>query len=213
MKKIAVFITAFTGFDEVQARERNFRWHVGHGNIVTLLSANITSWNKNSKAILAEGADILALQETRISKAAKTGARRTATSTATICCAAKAVVTPTEATKTGKLLTPRSIANREEWPFSPKTKRSRAVYKADFKISRRKSSTKTAATTGSESLSKKLVATTVYTSPRYTTSQLIPAGQRRRKKETTKEHSPTWPNSGINLPFFARTQIRPTARF
>ena len=62
--------------------DRNARMRREQGNVefkeetITLLSFNITSWRKQSMRAFEQKADIIALQETRISDAAKDGATR-----------------------------------------------------------------------------------------------------------------------------------------
>ena len=68
----------------VHQQSRNARMRNEHGNkepeyaerIITLLSMNITSWKKQSMRAFEQGTDIIALQETRVSDAAKDGATK-----------------------------------------------------------------------------------------------------------------------------------------
>ena len=66
----------------IHQADRNQRMRREHGNVeykeklLTLVSMNLTSWRKNSMRAFEQEADIVAIQETRISEVAKDAATR-----------------------------------------------------------------------------------------------------------------------------------------
>ena len=67
-------------FPRKSRKERNKSKKAENGNTnqITLISANVTSWKKNFNEIARLNPDIMALQETKVTKAAKPAANRAA---------------------------------------------------------------------------------------------------------------------------------------